>query len=144
MIPHDGEDEARILRHRLERAGMGFETLECPRDILSCLVQAEPEGVFLLDSTTALLANEMFLPDGCVNPEAAEKIEKELRNLAKKVGGLVVVSDGIYADAADYDALTEAYRRGLARIDRALAESCEVVLEICGGLIACHKGELKL
>lgn len=144
MLPHDAEDDARILRHREDRAGMGFETLECSQDISGCLAQASPEGVFLLDSTTALLANEMFLPDGSVNLGAAEKIEKELRDFSQRVGGLVVVSDGIYSDAAEYDALTEAYRRGLARIDRALAEACEVVLEICGGLIICHKGVLKL
>jgi adenosylcobinamide kinase/adenosylcobinamide-phosphate guanylyltransferase len=144
MLPHDEEDDARILRHQEDRAGMGFETLECARDISGCFAQASPEGIFLLDSTTALLANEMFLPDGNVNLAAAEKIERELRDFAQRVGGLVAVSDGIYSDAADYDALTETYRRGLARIDRSLAQACEVVLEICGGLIICHKGVLEL
>ena len=28
MTPHDGEDEARIQRHRDDRAGMGFTTVE--------------------------------------------------------------------------------------------------------------------
>ena len=143
MIPHDAEDDARIVRHIAERDGMGFETIECPRDILSCLAQAEPQGVFLLDSTTALLANEMFLPDGSVNLDAAEKVAWELRELARRVGGLVAVADTIYSDAADYDGLTEAYRRGLARVDRALAREFDVVLEICGGTIFCHKGALE-
>ena len=142
MIPHDAEDDARIARHIEERDGMGFETLECPRDISHCLEQARPEGVFLLDSTTALLANEMFLPGG-VNLDAAEKIARELRDFSEKVGGLVAVADTIYSDAADYDALTEAYRRGLAHIDRTLAACFDVVLEICGGTITCHKGALE-
>ena len=73
MIPHDDEDDARILRHRNERDGWGFETLECGADILSCLDRADPDGSFLLDSVTALLSNEMFAPDG-FHPEAPKKI----------------------------------------------------------------------
>lgn len=143
MIPRDAEDEVRIARHIAERDGMGFETIECPRDILGCLSQAQPGGVFLLDSTTALLANEMFLPGGGVNFDAAEKVAGELQVLARSVGGLVAVADTIYSDAADYDSFTEAYRRGLAQIDRALARDFEVVLEICGGTVFCHKGALE-
>ncbi len=30
MEPHDEEDDARIARHRQERDGWGFTTLECP------------------------------------------------------------------------------------------------------------------
>ena len=37
MIPYDGEDRNRIARHIEDRAEMGFETLEVPRDIASCL-----------------------------------------------------------------------------------------------------------
>ena len=45
MIPHDHEDLARIRRHREERAGWGFETLECGRDILACL-EAERKNFY--------------------------------------------------------------------------------------------------
>ena len=44
MIPRDWEDDARIARHRAEREGWGFETLECGRSILSCLDRADPDG----------------------------------------------------------------------------------------------------
>ena len=60
MIPADGEDHARIRRHLDSRAGMGFETLEQGRNLLECLERADPEGSFLLDSTTALLLNEIL------------------------------------------------------------------------------------
>ena len=33
MIPHDDEDLLRIRRHLDNRAGMGFETVECGTDI---------------------------------------------------------------------------------------------------------------
>ena len=144
MIPHDNEDEERICRHIKDRDGMGFQTIECPRDIKSCLEKANPEGVFLLDSTTALLSNEMFLDDGSVDLAAADKIAGELCDLAEKVRGLVVVSDTIYSDALSYDELTEEYRKGLAHIDKTLARCFSTVLEICGGTVFYHKGELNI
>lgn len=143
MIPHDTEDEQRIARHISDREGWGFETIECPCDILRCFDSAKPEGVFLLDSTTALLSNEMFLNDGRINRAAAEKIAEELCVFAKNAGGLVIVSDSIYSDAIIYSDLTEEYRMGLAYIDRAIAKICDIVLEICCGTVVCHKGELK-
>jgi len=54
----------------------------------------------------------------------------------------VFVSDFLYADAGRYDELTEAYRKGLADIDRALAARCDCVAELCGGNIIVHKGVL--
>ena len=62
MIPADDEDRERIRLHLLDREGMGFETVECGRDILKCLELADPSGTFLLDSATALLLNALF-PD---------------------------------------------------------------------------------
>ena len=141
MIPHDSEDDARILRHQNERDGWGFETLECGRDILSCLDHADASGSFLLDSVTALLSNEMFAPDG-FHPEAAEKIAEELCVFAQRAPRTVFVSDYIYSDAAIYDDWTEAYRRGLAHIDRARARVCDCVIECVNGQIICYKGEL--
>ena len=141
MIPHDDEDDARILRHRNERDGWGFETIECGADILSCLDRADPDGSFLLDSVTALLSNEMFAPDG-FHPEAPKKIAAELCEFVRLAPKTVLVSDFIYSDAALYDEWTETYRRGLAHIDCAVAQACDNVLEVVNGQIICFKGEL--
>ena len=141
MIPHDTEDDARILRHQQERDGWGFETLECGTDILSCLDKADPNGSFLLDSVTALLSNEMFQPDG-FHPEVVDKIASELCEFVRRAPNTVLVSDFIYSDAAIYDEWTEAYRCGLAAIDRALAKACDRVIEVVNGQIICYKGDL--
>ena len=143
MIPSDAEDEARVRRHREERAGWGFQTLECGRDILSLLDLADPGGSFLLDSVTALLANEMFTPKG-VRGGAAEKVAGDLEAFLRRAPNTVLVSDFIYADAALYDPLTEAYRAGLASIDRRMAACCDNVLEAVAGQLIIHKGELPL
>lgn len=142
MAPVDREDDERIARHIAEREGWGFETIECPTDIMSCVYRGRPQGVFLLDSTTALLANEMFSKDGSVDHRAAERVAEEIRAFASCVEGLVVVSDSIYSDAQTYSELTQEYRIGLAYIDRALAKSFDNVYEACCGELFCHKGSL--
>ena len=139
MIPHDSEDDARILRHQQERDGWGFETLECGSDILSCLEHADPNGSFLLDSVTALLSNEMFV-SGEFYPEAAEKIANELCEFVRRAPNTVLVSDFIYSDAEKYDEWTETYRKGLAYIDRALAAACDCVIEVVNSQIVVYKG----
>ena len=144
MIPHDEEDEQRIQRHIEQRAGMGFTTLEQGRDVLQCLEQAEPDGTFLLDSVTALLSNEMFLPDGETDLHAGSRVATQLRELADRAKNIVFVSDFIYSDAGRYDSYTEAYRRGLAQCDRALAEVCDTVVEVCAANPIIYKGGLPL
>lgn len=139
MISTGAEDDQRIARHLRERAGWGFETLECGRNVLSCLNRADPAGTFLLDSVTALLANEMFRPEG-FDADAPARVADELEAFAARVGSAVFVSDFIYGDAQIFDEWTENYRRGLARIDRRLASVCENVLELSSGCVICHKG----
>lgn len=144
MIPVDEEDRERIRRHIADRAGLGFQTVECGRDILSCLSQVDKSGSFLLDSATALLMNELFLPpDYSLNPEAGEKCAREIVAFAQSVEKIVVVSDYIYSDAAIYDEVTETYRRALAFIDRQLAAVSDVVLELSAGNIIVHKGDFQ-
>ncbi|MCL2478276.1 MAG: bifunctional adenosylcobinamide kinase/adenosylcobinamide-phosphate guanylyltransferase [Treponema sp.] len=139
MLPADAEDDQRIARHRREREGWGFNTIEQQRDIEQILRKCDTSGSFLLDSLTALLANEMFLPDG-INAYAAEKICAGLREITAAIKNIVIVSDYIYSDAFPYDPLTENYRRSLAQTDRAAAQYCDTVLEAAYGNVIVHKG----
>lgn len=141
MIPHDEEDEERIRRHIASRDGKGFLTIEQGREISKVLERADREGVFLLDSVTALFSNEMF-HDGIVDMEAAERTARELRELALGIENIVFVSDFIYGDSEQYDELTEEYRKGLALCDRTLAEVCDTVVEVCLGNYMLYKGSL--
>ena len=131
MIPHDEEDRARIERHRWDRQGLGFKTIECGRDIDREIDGRE--GVFLIDSVTALLSNEMFRPNGKVDAEASIRIAERPSALTKTHDGLIFVSDYIYGDGVEYDELTDGYIRGLAIIDRALAKACDRVVELYYG-----------
>ena len=146
MIPTDDEDRARIRLHLSEREGWRFDTIEQGRNICEALIgstlsgeKVSPGGVFLLDSVTALLSNEMFLPEGTVVPDAAEKLAAELREFANRTGNTVFVSDYIYSDGQLFDEYTENYRRGLALIDRTLAALCDQVVEVSYGFKYLYK-----
>ena len=141
MKPIDSEDDDRIARHRREREGWGFATVEQPVDIERILETCDPCGSFLLDSLTALLANEMFAPNGTVNEHALPKIINGLRQITDTVDNIIIVSDYIYSDAFFYDPLTAQYRKSLAEIDRTAAENCDAVLEVSFANLMIHKGK---
>ncbi|MCL2126458.1 MAG: bifunctional adenosylcobinamide kinase/adenosylcobinamide-phosphate guanylyltransferase [Oscillospiraceae bacterium] len=137
----DSEDDARIERHRAERDGWGYITIEQPTNIEEILSKCDHAGSFLLDSLTALLANEMFPSYENANAGAAEDIILGLRRVLRETENIVIVSDYIYSDAAIYDPLTELYRKSLAAIDREAARLCDVVLEIAYTGAIVHKGK---
>ena len=146
MIPYDDEDRARIARHIEDRKGMGFQTLEVGRNISSILDIAGEDGTFLIDSATALLLNEMYPDDHFekADSEALSRCITGLTEVARRAENAVFVTDYIYSDAARYDEFTEEYRSSLASIDRALANVCDVVIELCAGNLIFHKGRLEL
>lgn len=137
MAPVDDEDHARIARHVDSRAGKGFVTVEQARQVESAAVLAD--DTVLLDSATALLANEMF--SATMDESAGERVANGILALAGRVKNLVVVSDGIYSDAAIYDEWTTCYRRALAQIDCQIAQAADVVAEAHAGCLMVYKGE---
>jgi adenosylcobinamide kinase/adenosylcobinamide-phosphate guanylyltransferase len=139
MKPIDTEDDERIIRHRRERDGWGFTTVEQPVDIDKILDICDCNGSFLLDSLTALLTNEMFLPDGNINETAAEKIAGNLSRLTDTLENIVIISDYIYSDAFVFSPLTEKFRKSLAQLDRTAAASCDIVLEVAYTSVIVHK-----
>ena len=142
MVPRDDEDRRRISRHIEDRAGMGFGTIECPCRLTE-RITPDSEGTYLLDSATAMLANAMFGEREFVyDPDAAQKVAEDLQFFSGSVKHLIVVSDGIFSDAARYDEMTEGYRRGLAFIERQMAAHCDTVIECAAGGAIVHKGKL--
>ena len=167
MEPRDSEDRARIERHRREREGWGFTTVERERNISGLFgerPEISPRGVFLLDSVTALLSNEMFKEEEgkwTFDLDAPERVTREMQEFCKEADHIVFVSDYIYADAsliaaprrsenaaaagAPVSSATQGnsaapdysaeYAQGLALIDRTLAKICDEVYEAQAGEI---------
>ena len=144
LISTGQEDEARIRRHLADREGMGFETVECFRNILDCLQTADKEGAFLVDSVTSLIQNALFPVEKNyeMDLDGARRCADELLEFAGTVRHAVFVSDYIYSDAEIYSESTEMYRKCLADIDRRLAKACDTVIEVSAGQPIIHKGDL--
>ena len=142
MVPRDEEDRRRIVRHLEDRAGMGFETIECPCRLTE-RIKPDSEGTYMLDSVTAMLANAMFGEREFVyDPDAAQKVAADLRLFSERVKHFVAVSDSLCSDAALYDEMTDGYRRGLAFIERQMTAQCDTVIECAAGGAIVHKGKL--
>lgn len=135
MIPSDDEDRKRIENHIRDREGLGFITKEVPTDIAQA---SGLEGVLLIDSVTALLANEMF------GEHRKDRAYEGLKTLITESENAIFVSDYIFSDAKEYDKYTEEYRKELARIGNMLAKECDAVIELCATNTIIHKGGEKL
>lgn len=139
MEPTDGEDDARIARHRLERAGWGFETVERGKNLPAALPLIDAAGTVLFDSITAALACEMFSADG-VDQTAWERLCRDLLIVSVHPSNFVCVCDEVFRDGMEFDSLTEDYRRGLALVCRRAAAEFDLVLEVAAGLPHFWKG----
>lgn len=129
MRPMDGEDDARVAKHRRDREGWGFETLEIPVRVgqASCA-----GGTVLLDSVTTLLTNAMFSPEG-FGADAEEGVWAELAALIGAASHTVLVSDDLFYDGQRYDEGTESFRRQLGHLHQRLARVCGRVVKLtCG------------
>ena len=144
MISSGAEDDDRIRRHIADRDGMGFETVECFRNIMDCLNAADKDGVFLVDSVSSLIQNSLFPIEKNyeMDLEAASRCADELVQFASTVRHAVFVSDYIYSDAERYSESTEMYRKCLASIDCRLAKVCDTVIEVSAGQPIIYKGDL--
>lgn len=133
----DIECEERVTRHRRQRAGKGFQTIEVPDHLLQMAQSLPIGGCGLLECVSNLLSNEQF----CVQQtHPAEVILDGVTELYRHLDTLVIVTNEIFTDRVPQDVTMQAYLQQLGRINCALAERSEIVLEVCGGIPVCWKG----
>jgi adenosylcobinamide kinase/adenosylcobinamide-phosphate guanylyltransferase len=143
----DEEMEERVARHREDRAGKGFATIERSRDVGSA-VQFLGEGdAVLLDCLGTLTANEMFAGgrtefDEDCKAALVSKIHQDIMAVEKAVSALVVISNEIFSDGAAYGKATSDYIDVLGRLHIALASSADAAAECACGRHFVHKGAL--
>ena len=133
---HDTEMLRRVDLHRKRRKGMGFTTIERYRD-LGELVLPENACV-LIESLSVWTANEMFTASG-VNHSAGEKVCADFMKIFGQVKDIVLVSDDVFSDGAEYDSLTEEYMRILGGLHVKLAAAADEVIEVVSGLPVFYK-----
>ena len=125
MYPFDEESRKRVQRHRKMRQGKGFETVECYTG---------------LDKSN-LVANEMFQEEGA-HENTVEAVLKGVRHIREQAGNLVIVTNEIFSEAADYQGETELYQEYLGQINQKIAEIADQVVEVVYGIPVYHKNKL--
>lgn len=135
MIPCGAEGAARVDRHRRQRAGQGFVTVECPRGLDG--ISAGKNALVLLEDVSNLLANEMF---GRGRPGAEDEALRQIVSLAGRAAVVIAVTiGGVSGDGCDEP--TQNYAAALAHLNEQLAEAADAVIEIRAGTPLLLKGE---
>ena len=135
MLPYGEDGAERVKKHRAQRAGMGFFTLESPYG----KAKVSKQDTVLLEDVSNLVANYMFeqkVPDTAA---AAIAAIEALRNACNNL--ILVSISGI--DAADGgDENTRAYIAALNGVNEQLANGADVVIEMLSGQPIVQKGAL--
>lgn len=124
MYSYDEEGDARIERHRAQRAGKDFKTIEIPTNFAQVFGTAG--DVFLVEDLSNLLANEMYLDEGEIKTE-----EFPWEDAGEKNGEMpewdAAPGERAAADSA-CTLLWEKARKRIAEPLLSLAETCDVIV----------------
>ena len=140
MLVLDEDGRRRREKHRKQREGRGFLTLEIPYRVDRAIEQMETpeECTVLLECLSNLVGNEMH-----ENPERKDlwqdsdgeafmkEILKDVLTLADSVRNLIIVTNEFREDPA-HDAETRDYIRFLSMLNRALIPHADEVRNLRG------------
>lgn len=136
----DDECRARIERHRKQRAGRGFITVECPCALSKIETAAlDTRGTILLEDLGNLAANELYAPRADL-PTAETAVLAGVAHLAAASRHLVIVSNEVCTGGTNYAGDTDLYLRLLGRLHQHIAQRADGVCEVVGGLPFYYKG----
>lgn len=135
MKPYGEEGARRIARHRAQRAGKGFATVECYDGLGPVVAGGQLRGAtVLLEDLGNVAANALFSDAGArAGADAARQVEAEMDSLAAQCAHLVIVGNEVGSDGCAYAAETQAYQRLIGRMACWAAARCDLVVESCGG-----------
>jgi adenosylcobinamide kinase/adenosylcobinamide-phosphate guanylyltransferase len=134
MQVYDQESEKRVMRHRAQRADLGFLTVECEKNLSAAQIDAG--SVVLLEDLVNLTANEMF--DG----GDPNRVIPDLLDVSKRCNHLIMVTNDLFSDGETYSSSVQEYLRCLAEVNRQAAILADHVIEVVYSIPVALKGEL--
>lgn len=133
MVPYGAEGLARVDKHRRQREGLGFVTVECPSSL--DVVPAGLGDLVLLEDVSNLLANAMFAAsEGVISAP-----EEQIAALERRCTLLIAVTIGGLEGGDNEE--TRRYIRELNALNARLAGRAEVVIELRDGTPRVLKGD---
>lgn len=131
MRPFGKEGEERVRKHRAQRSGKGFTTIECYEQFATVADDPRIAGAtVLLECLGNVVANDLF---GEGDPSGAKGIAADIASIGKSAGHLVVVGNEVGADGVEYPAETSEYQRLLGEVARDVAQRSDLVVECVAG-----------
>lgn len=156
----DEEGRERVRKHRLQREGKGFETLEIPVN-LGVLNTGLSKCYILLEDLSNLVMNEFYeridlfesefqdiftdkFAEKFSNTEVLRdictRIVDDIRKVSEQASDLVIVSNDIYSDGVTYSVEVEAYKALFAMVNRELFAIADEIYEVVVGIPIKIKG----
>ena len=132
MVSQNEENEARIEKHRRQRAGLGFYTIELPCYVSRAKVPAN--AAVLLEDVSNLLANMVFMEHG-----SKEDVLVEVLRLRDQCSRLIVVTISGMSEEA-YDGETAEYIRAMHWLNQQLFLAADAAVEMVDGQPVNRKG----
>ena len=123
MVPHTSDNFARIEKHRIQREGKGFLTIEEPWNVDT--LSFPENSVVLLEDASNLLANGIF-QYGKNGDDCFQKIVA----LAEHCQKLLIVSISGFTPSELYDAETNAYILQLNELNERLKSIAVKTIEL--------------
>lgn len=135
MHPRGEEGKERVRRHRKQREGKGFLTIEawhhlenvCPKSGM------RKNTAILLECMSNLVANEQFEAGG-TDEEILDRIVRGIQNLQARAENVIVITNDIFSDGEAYEAETMRYLDLLGRVNQMLAVRADRVTEVVYGI----------
>ena len=141
MKPFGEEGAARVRKHRAQRAGKGFRTIECYGGLDAVLWHENLEGAtVLLECLGNVVANGLFSEEAAT----AEQMICGIDALRKSCKHLVVVGNEVGCDGVCYDADTHTYQQVLGAVAQDVAACSDYVVECIAGIPTMLKGDASM
>ncbi|MBQ0065214.1 MAG: bifunctional adenosylcobinamide kinase/adenosylcobinamide-phosphate guanylyltransferase [Firmicutes bacterium] len=137
MQVYSQEGKERVKKHRLQREGKGFETIEQTQNIAQ--LDLKNESV-LIECMSNLVANEMFQETMIDKETVIHKMISDLDSLLPTLKHAVIVTNNIFEDGIEYDKDTLDYMYALSKINQYIARISDEVVEVVVGIPLLLKG----
>ena len=159
MQVYDEESVRRVKKHRKQREGKKFYTIEQPVHVSKALAEMDADKKSAtLECVSNLVANEMLAKDvddcdvietGLKNKKnhsaetVAGKIVEDIMKLNHELQQLVIVSNNVFEDGISYDEMTMEYIKTMGIVNQKLAAAADVVTEVVVGIPIMAKEPIK-
>ena len=136
MIPFAEEGQARVEKHRKQREGMGFQTVEKPYDVSAAPLS--PDAAVLLEDVPNLIGNALF---GEHRNGDTESVFVDIKALCASCRSVVLVSIDGLKPTPEHDGRTKLYIKELNLLNDRLVEFADIVIKMDEGHPIFVRGE---